>query len=543
MCSSSPPPAPTSQTVTQVNIPKYLEPYVTDVAQRAQAISNQRYTPYQGQRIATFTDQQQNLQNQIAGMQTPEQFAQATQGAQAGTGMGYSAGLAGLNQAFGYQPGQFRADQVQAPNLQYFQMNQPGDVQGQQLQNFGMRGARDNTNYMSQLERYQMQTPQQVAAERAGSSEFGGADASKYMSPFQQQVSDIAAREVQRNADINKNQGAMAAVGRGTFGGSRQALLQAEAARNTQQQIGDIYAKGQQSAYENAQAQFERDQARRMAAQQLNVQSGLQAGLANQQAGLTAGQANLNALLGVQSLGTTSNLQNRLANLSNEQQANVQNLASQLQTQGLSADQAFRAALANQQTGLATNQQNLQAAMNIQSLGANQDLQSQQLNQAANLQAQQNAEQARQYAAGLGSQIGLAGMQQGLAGSQLLGNLGLNQQNADIARLGLQTSTAAQNQALTQQQLDQQYQDFLNQRQYPWDQLYNYSGIIRGLPQQPGQTSTTYQQPPSLGSQIAGLGAGAYGLAKAFNAFARGGAVRNKYSEGLAAVRLKELMG
>jgi hypothetical protein len=289
MCSPSPPPAPTSQTVTQVNIPKYLEPYVTDVAQRAQAISNQRYTPYQGQRIAGFTDQQQNLQNQIAGMQTPEQFAQATQGAQAGTGMGYSAGLAGLNQAFGYQPGQFRADQVQAPNLQYFQMNQPGDVQGQQLQNFGMRGARDNTNYMSQLEKYQMQTPQQVAAERAGSSEFGGADASKYMSPFQQQVSDIAAREVQRNADINKNQGAMAAVGRGTFGGSRQALLQAEAARNTQQQIGDIYAKGQQSAYENAQAQFERDQARRMAAQQLNVQSGLQAGLANQQAGLTAG--------------------------------------------------------------------------------------------------------------------------------------------------------------------------------------------------------------------------------------------------------------
>jgi hypothetical protein len=535
--------APTSQTVTQTNIPEYLKPYVEDVAQRAQAASNQEYVPYSGQRIAGFTDQQQNLQNQIAGMQTPEQFAQATQGAQTGAGMGYAAGLAGLNQAFGYQPGQFKADQVQSPELQYFQMNQPGNVQAQQLQNFAMQGARDNADYMSQLEKYQMQSPQQVAAERAASSEFGGADASKYMSPFQQQVSDIAAREVQRRADINKNQGAMASIGRGTFGGSRQALLQAEADRNTQQQIGDIYAKGQQSAYENAQAQFERDQARRMAAQQLNVQSGLQAGLANQQAGLTAGQANLNALLGVQSLGTTSNLQNRLANLSNEQQANVQNLASQLQTQGLSSDQALRAALANQQTGLTTNQQNLQAALGVQNLGATQNLTAQQLNQAANLQAQQNAEQARQYAAGLGSQIGTAGMQQGLAGSQLLGNLGLNQQNADIARLGLQTSTAAQNQALTQQQLDQQYQDFLNQRQYPWDQLFNYSGIIRGLPQQPGQTTTMYQQPPSLGSQIAGLGAGAYGLAKAVGAFARGGAVRNKYSEGLAAVRLKELMG
>jgi hypothetical protein len=531
----------TPTSVTQTNIPKYLQPYVEDIAKRAQASSNEGYTPYKGDRIAGFTDQQQNLQNEIAGMQTPEQFAQATQGAQAGAGMGYAAGLAGLNQAFGYQPGQFRADQVQSPELQYFQMNQPRDVQAQQLQNFSMRGARDNTDYMSQLEKYQMQAPQQVAAERAGFSEFGGADASRYMSPFQQQVSDITAREVQRRADINKNQGAMASIGRGTFGGSRQALLQAEADRNTQQQIGDIYAKGQQSAYENAQSQFERDQARRMATQQLNVQSGLQAGLANQQAGLTAGQANLNALLGVQSLGTTSNLQNRLANLSNAQQANVQNLASQLQTQGLSSDQALRAALANQQTGLTTNQQNLQAALGVQNLGATQNLTAQQLNQAANMQAQQNAEQARQYAAGLGSQIGLAGMQQGLAGSQLLGNLGLNQQNADIARLGLQTSTAAQQQALNQQHMDLDYQDFLNQREYPWDQLYKYSGLIRGLPQQPG--TTTYQQPPSLGAQLIG-GAGSLATAaKAFGAFARGGAVRNKYSEGLAAVRLKELVG
>ena len=531
----------TPTSVTQTNIPKYLQPFVEDIAKRAQASSNEGYTPYKGDRIAGFTDQQQNLQNEIAGMQSPEQFAQATQGAQAGAGMGYAAGLAGLNQAFGYQPGQFRADQVQSPELQYFQMNQPGNVQAQQLQNFAMQGARDNTNYMSQLEKYQMQTPQQVAAERAGFSEFGGADASRYMSPFQQQVSDIAAREVQRRADINKNQGAMASIGRGTFGGSRQALLQAEADRNTQQQIGDIYAKGQQSAYENAQTQFERDQARRMAAQQLNVQSGLQAGLANQQAGLTAGQANLNALLGVQSLGTTSNLQNRLANLSNEQQANVQNLASQLQTQGLSSDQALRAALANQQTGLTTNQQNLQAALGVQNLGATQNLTAQQLNQAANMQAQQNAEQAKQYAAGLGSQIGLAGMQQGLAGSQLLGNLGLNQQNADIARLGLQTSTAAQQQALNQQHMDIDYQDFLNQREYPWDQLYKYSGLIRGLPQQPG--TTTYQQPPSLGAQLIG-GAGSLATAaKAFGAFARGGVVRNKHAEGLAAVRLKELVG
>jgi hypothetical protein len=56
--------APQTQKVesTTTNLPKYLEPYVTDIASRAQAESNREYTPYEGQRIAGFTPEQQQVQ-------------------------------------------------------------------------------------------------------------------------------------------------------------------------------------------------------------------------------------------------------------------------------------------------------------------------------------------------------------------------------------------------------------------------------------------------------------------------------------------------
>lgn len=68
------PAQPTSQTVEQVTIPKYLEPYVTDVASRAQAISNRPYVPYQGQRIAGFDPYQTQAMQGIASLQRPEEF-------------------------------------------------------------------------------------------------------------------------------------------------------------------------------------------------------------------------------------------------------------------------------------------------------------------------------------------------------------------------------------------------------------------------------------------------------------------------------------
>jgi len=103
--------------------------------------------------------------------------------------------------------------------------------------------------------------------------QFDGGSAQQYMSPYMQNVVDIQQREAQRQGDIAGTQLASQATKSGAFGGGRQAILGAEAARNLATQKGDIQARGLQSSYENAQAQFNADQARRMQAQQLGEQS------------------------------------------------------------------------------------------------------------------------------------------------------------------------------------------------------------------------------------------------------------------------------
>ena len=59
--------------------------------------------------------------------------------------------------------------------------------------------------------------------------------------------------------------------------------------------------------------------------------------------------------------------------------------------------------------------------------------------------------------------------------------------------------------------LNLQYQDFVNQQQFPYKQAEFAMGILRGLPAT-GQTSTMYQQPGSLFGQVVGAAAGVGGL-------------------------------
>lgn len=235
---------PTTQTSYSTNLPEYAKPYYEELLKQTgkQVYSTdpsgnvtgvKPYTQYGGEQIAGFTPQQRAVQQQVAGMQTPTGFNQALGGLNVGQYTGYGAAGQGLGQAFGY-------------------------------------------------------TPQAINAQM-----FSPAAAQYYQSPYQQNVTDIALREARRQGDIAKQQGALGAIGRGTFGGGRQALLQAEGERNVQQNLGDIQARGSQAAYENAQKQFLADQANRMQAQQLTQQGqqyaaglGKDVGLAGLQAGI-----------------------------------------------------------------------------------------------------------------------------------------------------------------------------------------------------------------------------------------------------------------
>jgi hypothetical protein len=100
--------------------------------------------------------------------------------------------------------------------------------------------------------------------------DFGQQDAQKYMSPYQQSVTDFQKQEAVKDySRALPGMGAQAS-GAGAFGGTRHALVAAEGQRNLQNQLGGIQAIGSQNAYQNAQQQFNADQARQMQAQFAN---------------------------------------------------------------------------------------------------------------------------------------------------------------------------------------------------------------------------------------------------------------------------------
>ena len=76
-----------------------------------------------------------------------------------------------------------------------------------------------------------------------------------YMNPYLQNVVDIQAREARRAADISRNTEQARLAQAGAYGGSRQAIMEAERQRNLGTQIGDIQAKGLMAAFEQAQKQ------------------------------------------------------------------------------------------------------------------------------------------------------------------------------------------------------------------------------------------------------------------------------------------------
>ena len=112
----------------------------------------------------------------------------------------------------------------------------------------------------------------------------------QYMSPYMQNVVDIQQREARRQADVAAQQLGAQAVGAGGYGGSRQAILEAEQQRNLQTQLGDIQGRGLAAAYEDAQRRIAEQRGRELSASGQFMQLG-QVAPAQQQRELTALEA------------------------------------------------------------------------------------------------------------------------------------------------------------------------------------------------------------------------------------------------------------
>jgi hypothetical protein len=166
------------------------------------------------------------------------------------------------------------------------------------------------------------------------------------------------------------------------------------------------------------------------------------------------------------------------------------------------------------------------------------DIQAQGLNTAYNqamgqynTQNQLNAQQ-QQFGAGLG----LQGLQTAMTGAKSLADIGQTQYGQNLGLLDVQNRFGAQQQGQIQNQLNTEYQDFLNYQNYPYKQMGFMSDMIRGLPLTQ-QSQTMYAAPPSAVSQVAGLGLAAAGASKLF---ARGGSVNDRPA-GLADLTLYQM--
>ena len=112
-----------------------------------------------------------------------------------------------------------------------------------------------------------------------------------------------------------------------------------------------------------------------------------------------------------------------------------------------------------------------------------------------------------------GTTAGIQGAQAATQAGATLGQLGIGQQQAGIDLAKAQEAFGAMGQAEQQKALDLQYQDFLQQQQYPYKQLGFMSDILRGsanLAATGGKT--VYEAPPSVASQIGGLGLAGLGV-------------------------------
>jgi hypothetical protein len=258
-------------TSTSTNMPEYAKPYYkellkqtgknifeTDAEGFVTGVKGAGELPQQT-RVGMQDITRQGIQG-IGNLSAPTQFAQSTQGLSAGQNLGYGSAVQGLNQAFAYDPN---------------------------------------------------------SAQR-----FGGAAANYYMNPYQQNVTDTALREAMQKGQIDKQAGAMGSIGRGTFGGARQALIQAEQGRGLNQQLADIQYRGASDAYSNAQQQFNADEQRRQQAQQYSATLGSQLGQAGLGAGLDASKA-LGALGSEQQQADLARLQAQVA-AGEKQQAQMQ---------------------------------------------------------------------------------------------------------------------------------------------------------------------------------------------------------------------------
>jgi hypothetical protein len=338
---------PTTTTVNQSNIPEYLRPQVETVLgggmkelfqtkeipgvdgapSTFEIVGTKPFTPYSANvrdYVAGFSPLQQQVQANVANLQVPGQFNQATGYANA-AGQG---GLGSAQAAYGY--GNMGA--------QYGGQGAGYGAQAADVGQMGLRAEQYGRDVSGQAENY--------ARQAAGMGDLYGQMATSpstyqaYMSPYQEAVTNVQLEGLQRQADIARTQRGAQAARAGAFGGSRQAIENAEANRALASQMDAARAQGLQQAYQQAQANIgQRAQLGLQGLQgaqqglgtalqggQLGLSGigtalqGLQGGMQGSQIGIQGAQAGLQGVTGAQAgYGLANQAASNLANIGTQQ--------------------------------------------------------------------------------------------------------------------------------------------------------------------------------------------------------------------------------
>lgn len=536
-------------TVTQTNIPEEFYPYLQKQMQMADALLQQDYIPYEGERTAAYTPEQQAafqgitsiaqrslpgvtgarsfLSSQIAEGATPD-YLSAT-GAYTAPTVGAESGYTG-GTAFGggYSPARADFGGGYSPTRADFGSGYTGaniaSTYDPRTQTFGSgyQGSRIDPRFTGAT----IQSSYDPAAFRA---QRVVDQMEQYQNPFLEDVLDRSVARLQERFDTEQAARDLASTqagGAGAFG-SRGALARLTAQDQASRAIGDLEASQRAKAFDTALRAATADVDRDLRVQQLSdaaAQRAAQLGLTAQQAtgafAQAAGAQDLQAqiaedaarraagtqILTAQQLQDTASRARGVQDIQAQTAADAARRAAGAQT--LTAqqlrDQAARAA--GQQT-LSAQQLADQA---LRAAGA-QTLQAQIAGDAALRAAGTQAldefrlsEAARQAAGDQTLRQALANQrayQEALLRQDRAAAAGISldraEQALDLQRIGALSALGGQQRADAQAILDTQYADFLRQREFPREQLAFYSNLLRGV--NPGQfaTQTTRQAAPA----------------------------------------------
>ena len=282
------------------NISEWAGPYVGDMLSKTSALTNTPYQAYQGPMVAGTAPLQSKVFSGLQSLNFPSQLGQSfsASGAYQLPTM-TSTGIMGG----GYGGGQNSQPQRQQQQMQFAQQKPQGQYQQfDPNQDYGVpmdmeyRGGpptaqdmmfrrqreqdkRQMENMATQGGMGQQSQPEPtsgVSSQQAGPTGI----ASQYMNPYLSAVLTPQLDELRRQSQITQMGNAGKLAQAGAFGGSRQAIMDAETQRNLLQEQNKAIGTGYANAYDRAMGQFNTEQG------QAKTLADMMAGAGQQQRGI-----------------------------------------------------------------------------------------------------------------------------------------------------------------------------------------------------------------------------------------------------------------